>query len=161
MSEVQGRREFLKKAGTVAWVVPTIQVVNMSAAFAGDDVSGSVVSTTNPSVPECSCHLDERGREVLEGDLIQVQLTLTVSDSCVQHAAFVGAYVDGEFVGGGEFGPDWYLTAPADAFPLTLLVKVYDAQENVLTACDIYLEGFQEDGAGGVAKDGGRIRFHR
>ena len=36
--EVSGesRREFLKKAGKVAWVVPTIQVVNMAAAAAGE-----------------------------------------------------------------------------------------------------------------------------
>ena len=48
--EVSGesRREFLKKAGKVAWMVPTIQVVNMAAAAAGE-VNGSVVTTTSTS----------------------------------------------------------------------------------------------------------------
>jgi hypothetical protein len=43
----ESRRDFLKKAGAVAWVVPTLQVVNMASAAAGD-VGGSVVSTTRP-----------------------------------------------------------------------------------------------------------------
>jgi hypothetical protein len=40
----ESRREFLKKAGAVAWVVPTMQVVNMAAA--GAQTSGSIVTTT-------------------------------------------------------------------------------------------------------------------
>jgi len=43
----QSRRDFLKKAGAVAWVVPTIQVLNMASAAAGA-TSGSVVTTTAP-----------------------------------------------------------------------------------------------------------------
>jgi len=42
----QGRREFLKKAGAVAWVVPTLQIVNMASASA--QTNGSMVSTTPP-----------------------------------------------------------------------------------------------------------------
>lgn len=42
----ESRREFLKKAGAVAWVVPTMQIVNMAAASA--QTSGSIVTTTKP-----------------------------------------------------------------------------------------------------------------
>ena len=38
------RRQFLKRAGVVAWTVPTLQVVNMAAAAAGQ-TAGSVVVT--------------------------------------------------------------------------------------------------------------------
>ena len=50
----QSRREFLKTAGKVAWVVPTLQVVNMAAAAAGE-VEGSVVTTSPPTTgpPDC------------------------------------------------------------------------------------------------------------
>ncbi len=41
-----GRREFLKKAGAVAWMVPTVQIVNMAAA--GAQTTGSMVTTTPP-----------------------------------------------------------------------------------------------------------------
>ena len=44
----QSRREFLKKAGKVAWVVPTLSIVNMAAASAGD-INGSVVTTSPPT----------------------------------------------------------------------------------------------------------------
>lgn len=40
------RREFLKKAGAVAWVVPTLQIVNVASA--GAQTTGSMVSTTPP-----------------------------------------------------------------------------------------------------------------
>ena len=43
----QSRRDFLKKAGAAAWVVPTIQVVNMASAAAGT-TGGSIVTTTPP-----------------------------------------------------------------------------------------------------------------
>jgi len=43
----ESRRDFLKKAGAVAWVVPTLQVVNMASAAAGV-VEGSMVTTTPP-----------------------------------------------------------------------------------------------------------------
>lgn len=43
----QSRRDFLKKAGAVAWVVPTLQIVNMASAAAGD-TTGSMVTTTPP-----------------------------------------------------------------------------------------------------------------
>lgn len=42
----ESRRDFLKKAGAVAWVVPTMQIVNMAAASA--QTNGSVVDTTKP-----------------------------------------------------------------------------------------------------------------
>lgn len=42
----ESRREFLKKAGAVAWVVPTMQIVNMAAA--GAQTNGSVVDPTPP-----------------------------------------------------------------------------------------------------------------
>ncbi len=49
------RREFLKRMGRAAWVVPAMQVVNMSAAAAG--TTGSVVDPSAPpsttTVPEC------------------------------------------------------------------------------------------------------------
>ena len=53
----QDRRGFLKKVGQAAWVVPAMQVVNMSAAAAG--TAGSVVDPTSPppsttEAPECS-----------------------------------------------------------------------------------------------------------
>lgn len=52
----ESRRDFLKKAGAVAWVVPTLQVVNMASAAAGD-TAGSMVTTTPPpstsKPPEC------------------------------------------------------------------------------------------------------------
>ena len=57
----ESRREFLKKAGAVAWVVPTMQVVNMASAAAGE-ATGSMVTTTPPpststttttEAPEC------------------------------------------------------------------------------------------------------------
>jgi hypothetical protein len=43
----ESRRDFLKKAGAVAWIVPSIQLVNMASAAAG--VDGSVVTTGPPS----------------------------------------------------------------------------------------------------------------
>lgn len=43
----ESRRDFLKKAGAVAWVVPTLQVVNMASAAAGT-VEASMVTTTPP-----------------------------------------------------------------------------------------------------------------
>ena len=46
-SSGESRREFLKKAGAVAWVVPTMQIVNMASASA-IQTDGSVVDTTRP-----------------------------------------------------------------------------------------------------------------
>lgn len=46
-SSGESRREFLKKAGAVAWVVPTMQIVNMASASA-IQTNGSVVDTTKP-----------------------------------------------------------------------------------------------------------------
>ena len=48
----ESRRDFLKKTGTVAWVVPAIQVVNMTSAAAGV-AQGSVVTTTPTRPPRC------------------------------------------------------------------------------------------------------------
>jgi hypothetical protein len=45
-SSGESRRDFLKKAGAVAWVVPTMQIVNMAGASA--QTNGSVVDTTRP-----------------------------------------------------------------------------------------------------------------
>lgn len=50
-----GRREFLKRAGVVAWTVPAIHVANMTGALAGE-VNSSVTTTLPPSStrpPEC------------------------------------------------------------------------------------------------------------
>lgn len=52
----ESRREFLKKAGAVAWVVPTLQVVNMASAAAGD-VAGSMVTTTHGTTPPPGCQV--------------------------------------------------------------------------------------------------------
>lgn len=41
-----GRRRFLKKVGAAAWVVPTLQAVNMASA--GAQTSGSTIPTTAP-----------------------------------------------------------------------------------------------------------------
>ena len=46
-SSGESRRAFLKKAGAVAWVVPTMQIVNMASASAVQ-IDGSVVDTTKP-----------------------------------------------------------------------------------------------------------------
>lgn len=46
------RRQFLKKAGTVAWVVPTMQVVNMAAASAGVNGSVEAPPPSTSEVPE-------------------------------------------------------------------------------------------------------------
>jgi len=58
----ESRRDFLKKAGAVAWVVPTIQIVNMAAA--GAQTNGSIVSTTPPpstsKPPECTKYVQYR-----------------------------------------------------------------------------------------------------
>lgn len=52
----RSRRDFLKKAGAVAWIVPTIQVVHMASAAAGG-TTGSMVTTTPPpsttQPPDC------------------------------------------------------------------------------------------------------------
>ena len=45
------RRDFLKKAGAVAWVVPTMQVLNVTSAAAGT-TNISVVTTTEPPVDD-------------------------------------------------------------------------------------------------------------
>ena len=51
------RRDFLKKAGVVAWTIPAMQVVNMGGALAGvDGVNTSVTTTTVPPTtlpPRC------------------------------------------------------------------------------------------------------------
>lgn len=53
MDDQTNRRDFLKRAGAVAWVVPTMQVVNMTAAMAGNDgTQASVVDTTRPEPPQ-------------------------------------------------------------------------------------------------------------
>ena len=53
-SSGESRREFLKKAGAVAWIVPTMQIVNMASASA--QTNGSVVTTTKPPDPVCVEH---------------------------------------------------------------------------------------------------------
>ncbi len=54
-SSSASRRDFLKKAGAVAWVVPTMQIVNMASAGAVGHTGGSVVTTPPPTTrpPEC------------------------------------------------------------------------------------------------------------
>lgn len=49
----ESRRDFLKKAGAVAWVVPTMQVVNMASAGASGHVNASPVTTTTTRPPVC------------------------------------------------------------------------------------------------------------
>ena len=41
------RRQFLRKAGVVAWTIPAMQVVNMTGALAGE-VNTSVTTTSTP-----------------------------------------------------------------------------------------------------------------
>ncbi len=50
-SSSASRRDFLKKAGAVAWVVPTMQIVNMASAGAAGHTGGSVVTTPPPTRP--------------------------------------------------------------------------------------------------------------
>ncbi len=47
------RREFLRRAGTVAWVVPAITAVQMTPALAGVETSATTTtSSTSTTVPE-------------------------------------------------------------------------------------------------------------
>lgn len=164
MSEVEGRREFLKKAGTVAWVVPTLQVVNMTSAFAGADggTGGSVVVTTTTEAPQCRCSLSETGRQPADDLTAAVSFHISVSDDCVDRAKYLAGYADGESIGLIEFVADFVVLVPFDAFPFTLTIEVLDAQQSVLTSCSKFVEGMEErPAAGEAAAGGGRIRFGR
>lgn len=63
------RRGFIKKAGTVAWTVPAIQVINMTGALAGD-VNTSVTTTTLPptTVPGDCVEVHYRLKAEWQGD---------------------------------------------------------------------------------------------
>lgn len=99
------RREFLKKAGAVAWVVPTMQVVNMAAAAAG--VAGSAVPPPPPPPstsqgPGCrTCRLRavwEPGRGFVwtDGAVEQGDCLGLPADAEISNGASVGARIEGD-----------------------------------------------------------------
>ena len=90
MAEHTDRREFLKKAGAVAWVVPTLQVVNMASAAAGGDggTTGSVVvTTTRPptsttQAPMCKCEVEVTDVIFDQDEYILFRVAVYLSDGC-------------------------------------------------------------------------------
>jgi len=49
------RRRFIKRAGTVAWTIPAMQVVNMTGALAGASNTSVTGATTVPPAPPGGC----------------------------------------------------------------------------------------------------------
>ncbi len=95
----ESRREFLKKAGKVAWIVPTIQVVNMAGAAAGD-LNGSAVTTTSTSStttepPECREFVYYRLKADWNGQSYDWQSGIGAND-CITE----GSAIDGDDLGG-------------------------------------------------------------
>ena len=46
------RREFLRRAGAVAWVTPVIAVVQAAPALAGVETSATTTTSTSTTLPE-------------------------------------------------------------------------------------------------------------
>lgn len=171
VSDVEGRREFLKKAGTVVWVVPTLQVINMSSALAGGGggTTGSVVVTTVPpsttQPPECSCSLTEVGRRYHDDGLFEADYEVHVSSECVEHAKYSRVYINGDLIGEGAYEPAFTLVGPTDELPVVMTVKVLDENMETLTSCQITVDAPEEQrraaaGAAG-ARRGFRVRMGR
>lgn len=141
MEQDTSRRQFLKKAGTVAWVVPTIQVVNMSAAMAGGDgAQGSVVVTTTQGTepPRCYCELNVS--DVQQGDLgIQFKIELHLSEGCQGRADNVSISLNGAEPDNYPLMPYYRVTVPFEAPSSTATFEVHDNQGTILTTCSIDL----------------------
>ena len=135
LHEGNSRREFLKKAGTVAWVVPTVQVINMAAASAG--VDGSVVTTTVPpsttEAPRCYCELKISGPQVDDNGRYVFEVCVHISDGCVGADNVTVSAAGRE----NNYGiQDCYMvTVSPNELPTEVLVEIHDNQGTVLTTC--------------------------
>ena len=99
-----GRREFLKNVGKAAWVVPAIQVVNMSAAAAG--TTGSVTVPSPPpsttQAPECGNRQSGWTKALWIGDAWVWSRSyvdndcLDASDSIKTNGGALGAVITGD-----------------------------------------------------------------
>ena len=162
-SQGESRREFLKKAGKVAWVVPTLQVVNMSAALAGGDgTNGSVVVTSPPTTggPECDCDLRETDRRPGAPGTAVIYFKLYVSEDCVEHAKYIHGYVGGQDIGMIPFIDEFGIQSPFELLPTTVRIDVLDDQQRVLASCSTRVEGMEDpQGAGAAAQGKGRLGF--
>ena len=163
-SQGESRREFLKKAGKVAWVVPTLQVVNMSAALAGGDgTGGSVVVTTPPTTesPRCECQLIEKDRQPAGNESAQVNFHLEIDRDCASRAEYLEGFADGDSFGLRDFATDFPIFIPFDAFPVTIRVDVLDGDHRVLASCSTRVEGMGDPQPGLAAAGGKRVSFTR
>lgn len=84
------RRQFLKRAGAVAWTVPTLQVVNMAAAAAGQ-TAGSVVVTA-PSTTATTTTTSTTTTTTTTTPPCQ-PVTIKIDQSC--DAAYFGCSISG------------------------------------------------------------------
>ena len=109
----QSRRDFLKKAGAAAWVVPAIQVVNMASAAAGE-TAGSMVTTTPPpstttEPPDCQELVYYRFKANWNGQAYVWDGGVGAND-CIK---------DGNARNGGDFGAGISLSGDARQAPVT------------------------------------------
>ena len=139
MDQDTSRRDFLKRAGAVAWVVPTMQVVNMTAAMAGaDGAQGSVVATSAPPPPaRCRCELSVLDYWQGDGGWV-FKVRLHLSDGCDGRADNVSISVNSSEPPGGVPIEDYYLVA-VEQVPATVSVEVHDSDGGVLTSCNVTL----------------------
>ena len=149
----QDRRDFLKKAGAVAWAVPAMQAVNMAAAAAG--VEGSVVSTTRPpaststttttttEAPElCDCSIEVVDVEPhFSAYIFMMQVAL--DEVCAEEITR-GTVVAHPNSGGPANLPrfglyNWQISVQAENLPADITMEFY--ANNVLKAtCGVRLE---------------------
>lgn len=138
------RRDFLKKAGTVAWAVPAISAVNMTGALAGGDVVTSVTDPTKPPttrpMPPCTCSLRILGRDAV-GRTVVVRVQVVLNDDCGHDPDAVILFhpqlnqrIRIPFQMGTNF-PVQFNGPPFGSVP----VAVVDAQDNVLALCTLEL----------------------
>ncbi|NND03847.1 MAG: hypothetical protein HKN91_13780 [Acidimicrobiia bacterium] len=139
------RREFLKKAGTAAWVLPTMQVVNMAAARAGA-VEGSMVTTMPPTTmpptttegPRCYCEVSVESWQPVEDGYV-FQVCVHISDGCTTADNVTLSISDGSEINTGI--QDCYFVEVHDNnLGATLSVEIHDDAGTVLTSCQAILQ---------------------
>ena len=145
------RRDFLKKAGTVAWAVPAMQAVNMASAAAG--VEGSVVSTTRPpastttttttEAPEpCECAIAVVDIEPTGfGSYVFLMAPRFSCDYTILRAAVVAHPNSGEkaYLPEGP-GGTWRISVHEDNLPADITMEFYTTDDVLVASCGARLE---------------------
>lgn len=147
MSDSSDRRAFIKRAGAVAWAVPAMSALNLSAAVAGEPVNTSVtdttmgptttMATTTTAVMPCTCTLTLVSAQHTTPGSALFQLEVSLSGLCNAPPAMAEWFspqnndIRSSTLTNGRFQVPLFVVA----LPITISFTIYDALNEVADVC--------------------------